>query len=639
MRDRNSLSTYYVELMEHVYHDVVTAIVSQREMRRDIEEIRRRFCNEGLSFLTKTLPRLGKALDRALSQGTKLASPNFKLKKGTQLPAFCGTLFHLVFNVDGLPRNSRDTARRDDGRELAPQLGNQLPDTNQVMAVRALRQICYAFYKLNIPYEQSQEDKVINDFVKTDEECPLTMDHLGPEEKMVLRIARRLVWRVCNTVSPHSGLPKHGPGAVATGERQSQKHVFKRYYRRLAQQYPYDEWFFANGSHLGDSFAELQAMEELETGTAKVVLVPKDSRGPRLISCEPLEYQWIQQAQKDVLVRVLEQHPLTAGRVNFTHQTINRELALRSSISGEFVTLDMKEASDRVSLALVRELFPPLWYDALWASRTPATMLPDGRIHQMRKFAPMGSAVCFPVEAFVFWSLCVATLIVKRNTPLRKAAANVYVYGDDIICSREDHAIIVDTLPKFGLMLNQDKCCVAGFFRESCGMDAFAGHPVAPARIRATWSKHRKPGALASWVALSNELFQRKCWSSAQYIFDSIQKLWKGSIPVVSDPDIGCIAFVRPGWSRHTLNNARWRFNKALQRTEVQGFRVSCKSEMTCSEGWPLFMRLITDMERSRVSEDSDSNILRTVGPPQPPTGTYPIAHRDTLRRAWTPAA
>jgi predicted DNA binding CopG/RHH family protein len=642
MLRNNSLLEFYSGLFTCFYHDVVTASVSQREIRRDVEEIQRRVRAEGLSFLTKTLPRLGKAIDRSLARGIALQSPNFKRRKGTQLPAFCWTLFNAVFSVDGLPLHSRGSACRDGNRGLAPQLGNQLPDANQALAVKALRQICYACYKLNIPYDAEQENQVITDFVKTDLECPESFASLEADDSMVLRVARRLVWRVCNSVSPYSGIPKHGPGAVATGESQSEKHRFSRYYERLASCYPYDQWFFANGSHLCDSLGELQSMESLEYGTAKVVLVPKDSRGPRLISCEPLEYQWIQQAQKDVLVAVLEKHPLTAGRVNFTHQSINRDLALQSSISGEFVTLDMKEASDRVSLALVRELFPPLWYDALWASRTPATRLPDGTVHQMRKFAPMGSAVCFPVESLVFWALCVATLEVKRNTRPREAAASVYVYGDDIVCRSEDYAAIDSTLPKFGLKLNEDKCCVSGFFRESCGMDAFAGYPVTPVRIRTPWSYQQKPKVLASYVALSNELYEREYWGTAHYIFEAIQKIWKGSIPVVSNKDIGCIAFVRPTWCRTTLNHAQWRYNSNYQRTEVRGFRLRGTSEMTDLEGWPLFTRLITEVERnspsSRDEGATDEWKPLNAEPPKPPTGTYPIAHRDTLSRAWTAA-
>lgn len=637
MSTHNSPAGFYSGLLVSLYHDLVAAKVSQRETRRDVLEIERRLAEEGLGFITKTLPRLGKAIDRSLSQGTKLTIPNFKKKKGTELPAFCWTLFSSVFHVDGFPICNRKSECRDDIRGVAPRDSQVPPDESQALAVRALRMLCFCFYKLELPYETEQEDKVIADFIQADGEVPDLYDHLGNEDKMVMHTAARLVRRVVNMYDPFSGIPRHGPGAVATGEIQSEKHKFTRYYERLAQQFPYDKWFYCNNDHLCDSFDELQGLEVHETGTAKVVLVPKDSRGPRLISCEPLEYQWIQQALCSVLVTGIEQHPMTSGRVNFTRQDVNRDLALRSSLTGEYVTLDMKEASDRVGLALVKELFPSRWYDALYACRTPATKLPDGRVVQMKKFAPMGSAVCFPVESLVFWALCVATLRVKHKLPLRKAVSSVYVYGDDLICRSEYHGSVVSTLPMFGLKLNEDKCCVTGFFRESCGMDAFAGHPVIPVRCRTPWSQRPKPAVLASYTAQSNELWAQGMWRSSGYIFDHLQKIWGKSIPVVSDKNIGCIAFVRPGWSSGSLNRAQWRFNKSLQRHEVRGFRLRSEEISTQTFGFPLLLRVLAKMERndSIESRDGSHEPLRSMTN----SSIYPIAHRNKLCRAWTAAS
>lgn len=629
MSNRNSPAGFYSGLLLSLYHDLVAAKVSQREARRDVREIEHRLEEEGLGFITKTLPRLGKAIDKSLSQGTKLTTPNFKKKKGSELPAFCWTFFSLVFRADGYPICNRDPERRDDVRGVAPRGSQAPPDESQALVVKALRQICYSFYKLQLPYEKEQEDKVITDFVQVDGEVPDLYDHLGNEDRMVMLNASRLIRRVVNMHSPYCGIPRHGPGAVATGEIQSEKHRFKRYYRRLAEKFPYDEWFFCNSDHLCDSLSELQSMEELDTGTAKVVLVPKDSRGPRLISCEPLEYQWIQQALCHTLVSGIENHPLTKGRVNFTRQDVNRTLALTSSLNGEYVTLDMKEASDRVGLALVKELFPQQWYDALYACRTPATKLPNGSVHPMKKFAPMGSAVCFPVESLIFWALSVATLQVKRGLTLRKALKSVYVYGDDLVCKSDNHGLIVSTLPVFGLKLNEDKCCVTGFFRESCGMDAFAGHPVIPVRFRTPWDRRPKPAVLASYTAQSNELWRQGLWRTSQYIFDHLQFIWGKSIPVVSDKDIGCIAFVRPDWSTGTLNRARWRFNKNLQRTEVLGYRLKSEEISTQTFGFPLLLRILARMER----EDSKESIR-----PLTSSSTYPIAHRNKLCRAWTPS-
>lgn len=249
--------------------------------------------------------------------------------------------------------------------------------------------------------------------------------------------------------------------------------MFKRYYRSLAERFPYEDYFFFNLSHMCDELRSYLSLEELDTPVAKVVLVPKDSRGPRLISSEPLEVQWIQQMLMANMVHTIETHPLTRGLVNFTDQSVNRRLALRGSTeeSNFLVTLDMKDASDRVHSTLVRILFPNTWVAALMAARSTATRLPNGEVVQLHKFAPMGSATCFPVEALIFWALSTATIIDSSNsltingravTTTPFATLNmlfrglercgtpacdraVYVYGDDIILHREDYTVVERT--------------------------------------------------------------------------------------------------------------------------------------------------------------------------------------------------
>lgn len=623
---------YYLQLLSCIYHDVVGALVTEGEAARDINCLMLRTKAEGISFLTKTLPRLGKAIDYSLATGSRLDVPNFRKEKGSQLPHFMRTLFKLVFSSDGYPLLEDSTEEIPRSAADAARTEPRLTAVMQSKALRAMRQISFLFYKIELPYTKADEDKVISDFVETDNKLPSLAEFYSDDEgrvvchDAVLATARRICGVVLGALDPCLGLPKHGPGAVATGESSAEKHSFSRFYRRLDAVYKYDQWFYSSSNHLVDCLADHLALEELEAGTAKVVLVPKDSRGPRLISCEPLEYQWIQQAQMSTLVGHLERHRWTKGHVNFTDQSINQRLALEASRTQEFATLDMKEASDRVSLELVKVLFPQTWFEALYASRTPATKLPDGRVHQMKKFAPMGSAVCFPVESFVFWSLCVAAIHVTHNTSLRKAMKSVYVYGDDIIVRSDYHATVQTTLPRFGLMFNPSKCCTAGSFRESCGVDAYKGYNVTPLRLKKEWSSRRSPDQLASYVAFSNAAYKRGWWRVAQCILERIQRDLKGSVPVVSDEDIGCIAFIRPDWQTGTLSHARRRLNKDLMRMEVLGYRLRPAYEYTKVEGWPLLLRILTDLERRQ----SEPSLIAE-------TGKYPIAHRNKLSRAWTP--
>lgn len=632
--------SFYTKLLTTTYLDMVGVLCLQHEQQRDVVEIQHRAAHEGLSFLTKVLPRLGKAIDRSLSDGSTLQVTNFKLKRGTKLPLFMGTLFSVLFEPDGRPKlatlpvtpiNELSSEKEVPGIVIQG-VRNHANDSREtsVNALRVMRQVCYMFYKLVTPFTDAQVSRVCEDFITTERDLEDLDIYQHPSSHALLGTARSLIKRVLANASPYAGLPRHGPGAVSTGENPGEKHVFKRYYQRLAERFPYDHWFFTNSTHLCDELASLDAMEELEYGTAKVVLVPKDSRGPRLISCEPLEYQWIQQSLMSVLVTTLENHPMTRGFVNFTDQSINQKMALLGSVPPfDWCTLDMKEASDRVSLELVKALFPEEWFHALYACRTPQTRMPDGSLVQMKKFAPMGSAVCFPVEALVFFALSVSSLIHYTDTPLRKAVSQVYVYGDDIICHTANHGVIGSTLELFGLKLNRDKCCVAGPFKESCGMDAFYGASVTPVRVRTTWSHVRKSSALSSYVALHNAMYDRGWYNSAEYILEQIQLIWKWTIPVVSDRNIGCIAFVREDTPRFN-ERGRWkiRYNRILQRREIQGLSNQAHTIMSESVGWSLLLRVIVDMERRSGSE-------RPL-PRSQPTGTYPIAHRAKLRRAWT---
>ena len=144
--DDNSLA-FYQCLYEHLHRDVVgaTASVLEAEYLKDIAAMRQRSSSEGLSFFTKTLPRLGKAVDKALSTGHILQFSSFAKKKGTELPAYCWWLFSMVFDIEGRERS-----------DASP------------VALKGLRQLLYLFYKLALPYDDETTNRVISDFEAND---------------------------------------------------------------------------------------------------------------------------------------------------------------------------------------------------------------------------------------------------------------------------------------------------------------------------------------------------------------------------------------------------------------------------------------------------------------------------------------
>lgn len=557
---------FHVQLLCSLYSDVVRAFPahtsSSRCEAKDLKTIRSRAQLEGLSFLTKTLPCLGRAVDYALSHDSVLQVPFVAKRKGSHLPNLLGWLFELVFTTEGRERS-----------DASP------------LALKCIRQLCFSFSKLELPHKMKTVLEKLDGFIRIDESIPDRF-YLSTMEGEILRGARRLVCRILAGVDPRDIIPAHGPGAVATGELPVEKAYLRRIYQQAENVYPYTEYCLLSSNHLVDRLeCNVLDVALVPEAQAKITLVPKDSRGPRIISMEPLEIQWLQQGLKDLLYDTLEVHPFTRGHLNFRDQEINRRLAVEGSVTGDLVTLDMKDASDRVSLMLIHMLFPENWVEALEATRSGSTQMPDGSIVTLNKFAPMGSAVCFPVEALVFWALAVSTL--SSTMPLRAAMRELWVYGDDIVCKRKNYALIVTVMEAVGLKFNDQKCCVAGLFRESCGMDAYRGFQVTPLRCKAVWRYHRTQILdQVSYVAYSNDLYWQGYTNAADFIRREMLKHCGPAIPTLfasqhksmevkgarTVASLPTMAFVRPiGLAAlYDLKYMRTRWNARYQRREAR---------------------------------------------------------------------
>jgi len=635
MEIHNSLETY-VSLTVQLYHDVAQCYPNVHESRHDLRVLRNRVDSEGISFLTKTLPKLGKAIDYALHSDAPLQVSGFRKKPDSVIPLFLGWLLEKLFMDDGYVRSDPD-----------------------ITALKHLRQFLYFTYKLSLPYDYETENSVIESFIATEEELCNTEFPLWSDP--VASSARLFLSRVFDGFDVRAITPRHGPGAVSTGESTGEKSNFSRIYSPLERIYPFTDYFVLGSNQILDQLDWIQSLEVLEQGTAKVVLVPKDSRGPRLISCEPLELQWIQQGIQRSLYRWIEAHELTRGHVNFTDQTVNRRLALAGSRDGSYVTLDMKDASDRVSLNLVNTLFSgTTLLEGLLASRSSATRLPDGRVVQLAKFAPMGSAVCFPVEALCFFALAVAVLYRRNRAQLppvpnwglgndpyaerswAKAQRDVYVYGDDIIVKKEDYLLLLQEFPRFGLKFNEAKCCTSGFFRESCGCDAYRGVEVTPIRLRTRWSHRgtRDASELVSYVELSNSLWNAGYWITAEFIKDMVEDRY-GPLPYLRKPE----SFIDPstgqirtsgspliGFYRDHVNHTR--LNR--QRLKHRRFILEKDGSSPCLQRLEYRTWIIRPVHK-KYEVDGWKECLRVIntGSTGSDTGVYALPRRVCLRRGW----
>lgn len=537
------------------------------EVNRDFAAIKSRTQDEGLEFLTKTLPSLAKSLDEALKTGFFRTPTSFKRKRrSSNLPAFMHGLFKKIFSEDG----------------------TLLEKGCDICAIADIRQLCYLFYKYQLPYKESQVNEMFQDFVDTDKDiqCHWT----SAEQLATVFYARRIINEIFRDFT-FEFRPKNGPGSVANSIPPWRRYAPTRFYPELDSLVDYSESFYYNDRHFFDQFSTYFELDYEPHGTAKCLAVPKDSRGPRLISAETSEFMLYQQALKCALVPYLERHKLTAGRVNFTRQEINGELALKASLDQSFATLDLKKASDLLSHCLVDDLFSdtPI-HDYLMKTRSSKTLLPDGRLIELNKFAPMGSALCFPIQAITYFAVIAGSRLAEQIS-LPNAVRDIFVYGDDIIIPNDESSSAIAALQSVGLQVNEDKSCFSGYFRESCGVDAYKGVDITPIKLKKVWPRERlQAEILTSWVAASNNLFARGYWQTSDFIRRSIEQK-EGSLPLctVDSPIIGWHTWTHDHAFMANQNRLRW--DPDLHQFRIRADTLVSKTQHLLKDGWQRLLR------------------------------------------------
>jgi len=117
-------------------------------------------------------------------------------------------------------------------------------------------------------------------------------------------------------------------------------------------------------------------------------------------------------------------------------------------------------------------------------TENPGALLPNGDVIRLHKFAPMGSALCFPVECLVFAAIVEASI---KEVGGRPHESQYRVYGDDIIVESEYAETVVSRLIQNGFIPNKDKSYTytksSLIYRESCGGEYLNGDDVTPIRL------------------------------------------------------------------------------------------------------------------------------------------------------------
>jgi hypothetical protein len=265
---------------------------------------------------------------------------------------------------------------------------------------------------------------------------------------------------------------RQGPGAVAGGEVGSEKWSFEKWPGLPRQLFSWREGM------------DCEVRPVLRQPDARVCLVPKDFRGPRVICIEPKENQFAQQGLMDILYRLVSRCALTNRSISF----LDTETSRAACFDYRYATIDLKDASDTINLVLARLLLPRWVFKLVTRYRSRGVKVPDGRLVKTNCLATMGNATCFPLETLLFWAISLATMIKLRDSyPIRMRKnlnLDIRVFGDDIIVPLWSCDMVARSLEAAGLVVNASKTCQFSLVRESCGQWVFAGEAIKIVRFK-----------------------------------------------------------------------------------------------------------------------------------------------------------
>jgi len=237
-------------------------------------------------------------------------------------------------------------------------------------------------------------------------------------------------------------------------------------------------WVNAVGTPLDQDWSRVSVPVDVSVG--KLHFVPKNSKTFRPICIEPVLNSLLQKGYGSVMKRRLRKFG-----VDLFDQSRNQELAGIGSREGNLATIDLKSASDTVSIGLVFHLLPFDWATRLAECRTGQVEC-EGVLLNLEKFSSMGNGYTFELESLIFFGLMSGVIsYMKQIGELGYGFdAPLGVYGDDLIVPTNCYDLAVKVLSYCGFDVNPQKSFCAGPFRESCGADYFAGRDLRPFYLR-----------------------------------------------------------------------------------------------------------------------------------------------------------
>lgn len=398
------------------------------------------------------------------------------------------------------------------------------PEARALLAFAGL-ELAEAFRKVKEPCAKEYLDKAIQAY--HEDEKTLLVDVAGSYPSALnplcpspaIQVGRVMVGYWLHGLKPSFDKGHFGPGSVAEKldhiDRATDLPSWKPVYHHLVEPWHFssrEEWRAWELTH--DSANPPKTFPH--SVSSRMVAVPKTATKPRLIAAEPAARSWLQQSLLEILKRRMSEFPY----LDISDQTHNQRLCLRG-----LATIDQSRASDRVSDALVRQLFPADWVAALEYARTDSVQCLCGETHTLAKFAGMGAATTFPVETLVFAACALSRAYLESGgSPMddrhaiegwldSQRSKDVWgFYGDDAVVPNNLYEAIYDEFCRWGFIPNNDKSYHGDDrFRESCGVMAVllpTGEwvEVSPARFSSWPDASTKVSSSASLVETLNRI-------------------------------------------------------------------------------------------------------------------------------------
>jgi len=415
------------------------------------------------------------------------------------------------------------------------------------------------------------EEKALESYLEIERD----LKAMPPNPSEIILSLRGIVKQWFNNFRVELLTPCHGPGSVAEGPLTT----YQKFTRLTTDQLLEYVLIGRSGDSDLSSLYPLGLTSDKLIRKSRTIFVPKTVAKLRTISMEPVSLQYIQQGVMYDIYRYIEKHHYLWCRLPLRDQRQNQLFAWEGSKYRNFCTIDLSHASDSVSWSLVRDVFcsVPALYSWLLATRSKETLLPDGSSLQLSKFAPMGSALCFPIESILFAAV-IEHVSRSQCTPSERSKILWTVYGDDLVVPPQLAGGVINILQLLGFTVNSRKTFLSGPFRESCGKDYYDGVDISSLYYRVPrYNRERiSPSVYGSWCSSANNALSH---CLPLYRWSLITKILSAHTSVRGKPYFCSYADLSPYLysSQPTNFHVKRRWSKRYQRWEGRFLSVSSK--------------------------------------------------------------